>query len=148
MLTPRSFRVRVVCLSLLCLLVLLIAPGKATGQETKLPTTCSEAELCRNRAPCSCSLIRIYQNVISPVGASSCQMHPSCSSYAYRAFQKYGFVRGVMLTSDRLMRCNPGAGPQYSLVEINGHWRLSDPLERNVWWWSNSRRESIVRRKN
>jgi putative component of membrane protein insertase Oxa1/YidC/SpoIIIJ protein YidD len=36
-----------------------------------------------------------------------CLFIPSCSEYAIRAAQKYGFWRGLMLIGDRFRRCDP-----------------------------------------
>ncbi len=35
-----------------------------------------------------------------------CRFYPSCSSYAIKAFNKYGFIKGLIKTIDRLSRCN------------------------------------------
>ncbi|MDY0171909.1 MAG: membrane protein insertion efficiency factor YidD [Candidatus Cloacimonadaceae bacterium] len=52
-------------------------------------------------------LIRFYQKVISPVLPQSCRFTPSCSTYAYQAFQRYNFPRALRLSVWRIMRCNP-----------------------------------------
>jgi len=52
-------------------------------------------------------LIRFYQMAISPVLPRSCRFSPSCSSYAYQAFQRYGFVKALGLSLWRILRCNP-----------------------------------------
>jgi len=48
-----------------------------------------------------------YRRVISPLYGPVCRYHPSCSHYACEAFQRQGFVLGVILTAWRLLRCNP-----------------------------------------
>ena len=35
-----------------------------------------------------------------------CRFYPSCSSYSIEAFNKYGFIKGLIKTIDRLSRCN------------------------------------------
>lgn len=52
-------------------------------------------------------LIRCYQLLISPVLPKSCRFTPSCSSYAYQAFQRYSFFKALALSSWRILRCNP-----------------------------------------
>ncbi len=54
--------------------------------------------------------LRLYQNYASPIRAnySQCGFYPSCSHYASQALSDYGFIKGMMMTSDRLMRCHPG----------------------------------------
>ncbi|MDR2733192.1 MAG: membrane protein insertion efficiency factor YidD [Spirochaetota bacterium] len=52
-------------------------------------------------------LIKVYQKCISPWLPPSCRFYPTCSEYAYQAFQKYGFFKGFWLTVKRLGKCHP-----------------------------------------
>lgn len=52
-------------------------------------------------------MIRVYQYAISPWLGSHCRFHPSCSSYAEEAVQRFGVVRGGWLALRRLSRCHP-----------------------------------------
>ena len=52
-------------------------------------------------------LIRFYQTAISPIHPGKCRFHPTCSSYAYEAINKYGAVKGTYLAIKRLLRCHP-----------------------------------------
>ncbi|OPX27803.1 MAG: membrane protein insertion efficiency factor YidD [Candidatus Cloacimonas sp. 4484_140] len=52
-------------------------------------------------------LITVYQKIISPIFPDTCRFYPSCSAYAKNAFQKYGFLKAMYLSSWRLLRCNP-----------------------------------------
>lgn len=36
-----------------------------------------------------------------------CKFYPSCSQYAYEAIERFGMLRGGMMTCSRLLRCNP-----------------------------------------
>lgn len=36
-----------------------------------------------------------------------CRFYPSCSEYAILALEKYGLVKGVRMSLDRIKRCNP-----------------------------------------
>ncbi|HUW21199.1 MAG TPA: membrane protein insertion efficiency factor YidD [Candidatus Bathyarchaeia archaeon] len=36
-----------------------------------------------------------------------CRFQPSCSQYAYQAIEKYGILRGSLLTLGRIFRCHP-----------------------------------------
>lgn len=36
-----------------------------------------------------------------------CRFTPSCSLYASQVIQKYGIVRGMFLTSKRILACQP-----------------------------------------
>ncbi len=51
--------------------------------------------------------IRFYQKFISPLFPPRCKYYPTCSSYAFTAFQRFGFFRGLLLSVWRLLRCNP-----------------------------------------
>ncbi|KRK74134.1 membrane protein insertion efficiency factor YidD [Lacticaseibacillus nasuensis] len=52
-------------------------------------------------------LVRGYQRFISPLLPPSCRYYPTCSSYMLTALQKFGFVRGFLMGSARILRCNP-----------------------------------------
>lgn len=36
-----------------------------------------------------------------------CRFHPSCSNYGIRALRKHGFVKGWIMTINRISRCRP-----------------------------------------
>ena len=52
------------------------------------------------------SLIRFYQRRISPLFGPKCRYYPTCSQYALEALEVHGFLKGLLLTIRRLMRCN------------------------------------------
>ncbi|MCH5149041.1 MAG: membrane protein insertion efficiency factor YidD [Spirochaetales bacterium] len=52
-------------------------------------------------------MISLYQCYISPLFPSSCRFCPSCSEYAKQAFEKYNFLKALILTIWRILRCNP-----------------------------------------
>ena len=52
-------------------------------------------------------VIRGYQIAISPLLPPSCRFHPSCSTYAREAIERYGALRGTALGLRRLLRCHP-----------------------------------------
>jgi uncharacterized protein len=51
--------------------------------------------------------IRLYQRWISPAIAPRCRYYPTCSAYAVEAIRELGPIRGLLLASWRLLRCNP-----------------------------------------
>ena len=53
------------------------------------------------------ALIEFYRRVISPLKKPCCRFHPSCSQYALEAFRRFGFIRGFLLATWRILRCNP-----------------------------------------
>lgn len=52
-------------------------------------------------------LIKFYQKLISPLKPPCCRFTPTCSHYATEAFNTHGVIRGFLLTSWRILRCNP-----------------------------------------
>lgn len=52
-------------------------------------------------------VIRFYQNFLSPYLPRSCRFHPTCSYYAIEALQKKGLIKGILLSTWRIIRCNP-----------------------------------------
>ena len=75
--------------------------------------------------------IHFYRSVISPTQGGRCGFYPSCSTFGMHAVQHYGPLQGVMMTADRLTRCNllKGPGPDYYPLP-NG--KLFDPVSRNL----------------
>lgn len=51
--------------------------------------------------------VRGYQRLVSPLLPARCKFYPSCSQYAVEALREHGFLRGVVLSAWRLLRCNP-----------------------------------------
>ena len=75
-------------------------------------------------------LIRFYQVVISPAGGPDrCGFRPSCSHYGYQAILEQGPVEGVVMTADRLTRCNIFERPGYTRLP-NG--KIYDPVSNNL----------------
>lgn len=70
--------------------------------------------------------IRFYQLFISPQDTPACNFIPSCSQFSLETIKRYGAVRGLLLTSDRLQRCNPWAKKYYPLDEKTH--RAIDPI--------------------
>ena len=54
-------------------------------------------------------LIRFYQKFISKYifTGNNCRFYPTCSQYSIEAYKKYGFIKGTVLTTWRILRCNP-----------------------------------------
>jgi putative membrane protein insertion efficiency factor len=55
--------------------------------------------------------IRLYRATLSGWLGGQCRFYPSCSAYAEDAIRNRGAIRGVLLATWRIVRCNPfGAG--------------------------------------
>ena len=48
-----------------------------------------------------------YQRYISPALGPRCRYAPSCSTYALQAIRVHGPIKGLILATWRLLRCNP-----------------------------------------
>lgn len=53
-------------------------------------------------------LLTGYQQVISPQMSANCVYDVSCSRFSRIAIKKYGIIKGIALTADRLSRCTGG----------------------------------------
>jgi putative membrane protein insertion efficiency factor len=60
--------------------------------------------------------IRLYQRLISPALPRSCKYEPTCSHYAVDAVRTEGVLRGLVLASWRILRCNPWSHGGYDPV--------------------------------
>lgn len=62
------------------------------------------------------TIIRLYQNTLSfdhgllgkvYPNTRHCKFTPTCSEYGYEAIEKYGIMKGLVLSIRRVLRCNP-----------------------------------------
>ena len=51
--------------------------------------------------------IAAYQRWVSPAMPRRCRFEPTCSAYASIAIRRFGLLRGLVLATWRLLRCNP-----------------------------------------
>ncbi len=75
--------------------------------------------------------IRLYQVAVSRINPDRCGFRPSCSAFGSMSIEDYGAVMGIMMTADRLMRCNiwKKPGPDYLLLPDG---KLLDPPWQNL----------------
>ena len=62
-------------------------------------------------------LIKFYKLFVSPILGNNCRYYPTCSSYSIEAFKNYGFLRGIILTSKRVISCHPFGGFGYQPLD-------------------------------
>ena len=65
-------------------------------------------------------LLRGYKRYISPHLGHHCRFVPTCSEYAMQALATHGLVKGLLLTTWRLLRCQPFAKFGYDSVPRRG----------------------------
>ena len=65
-------------------------------------------------------LVGLYRKFISPLKPSCCRFTPTCSAYAIEAFRKRGFFMGLILSTGRVLRCNPFFKGGYDPVPEKG----------------------------
>ncbi len=71
-------------------------------------------------------LIRLYQKFVSSQDGSTCNFHPTCSRFGMACIQEYGVLRGILLTADRLLRCNGSQAQHYHKDGVTG--KYIDPI--------------------
>jgi len=61
-------------------------------------------------------LVKLYQNLISPLTPASCRYSPTCSQYTMEALKKHGLCKGGWLSLKRIFSCHPWGGKGYDPV--------------------------------
>ncbi len=61
-------------------------------------------------------LIELYRSCVSPYTPPSCKYIPTCSQYGIEAIQRFGALKGGLLTLWRILRCNPWSRGGYDPV--------------------------------
>ena len=61
-------------------------------------------------------LIFLYQKLISPLLGPTCRYTPTCSQYTKEAIKKYGPLKGIRISLNRILKCNPWGGKGYDPV--------------------------------
>lgn len=64
--------------------------------------------------------IKLYRRFLSPLkkyffnifslgisGNPGCRFYPTCSEYSIQAIEKYGALKGTLMSAKRIIRCNP-----------------------------------------
>ena len=56
------------------------------------------------------ALIRAYKLLISPLLGCQCRYSPSCADYSIDSLEKHGLLKGIVLSTKRIIRCRPYGG--------------------------------------
>lgn len=67
--------------------------------------------------------IWFYKRAISPLLPPACRHYPTCSEYAFMAIRQKGVLKGSVMATWRVLRCNPWGTSGY------------DPVEAFRWPW-------------
>lgn len=78
------------------------------------------------------NVIKYYQKYITPIDGNRCVMYPSCSEYSHQAIEKFGFIRGYIMTTERLTRCSKDLKFYNSFIKNNIEYNI-DPVENFIW---------------
>jgi putative membrane protein insertion efficiency factor len=78
--------------------------------------------------------IAAYRRWLSPLLPRHCRYEPTCSAYAAQAVRRYGALRGLLLGSWRLLRCNPFSNGGFDPVPDRFTLRVGpvDPAEHHA----------------
>jgi hypothetical protein len=52
-------------------------------------------------------MIRLYQVTLSPFIGKYCRFLPTCSNYGIEAITRHGSIKGIYLTTRRILKCHP-----------------------------------------
>lgn len=56
----------------------------------------------------------LYQNVISAQLSKECPYEITCSNFSKQSIKKFGLIKGIFISADRITRCN-----RISMLDIN-----------------------------
>ncbi|MCQ2460565.1 MAG: membrane protein insertion efficiency factor YidD [Clostridia bacterium] len=62
------------------------------------------------------SIIKFYRKHISPKLPPMCKFYPTCSEYGIIAIERFGPLKGSLLTLWRIIRCSPLTSGGYDPV--------------------------------
>ena len=122
--------------TILCISFLLISMPLAYGDDNSIEREDHKLENNYLETGPMAYALQYFRKTISKADGRRCSMYPSCSHYSAQAFEKHGFIKGWIMTSDRLLRCGRDEKSNSENVIINDRTYVFDPLERNDFWWS------------
>ena len=51
--------------------------------------------------------IKAYKFLVSPLLGNSCRYLPTCSDYSIEALKTYGLIKGIFMSTKRILTCHP-----------------------------------------
>jgi len=67
-------------------------------------------------------LIKFYQFFLSPLLGNNCRYLPTCSQYFIDSLKEFGFLKGCLLGTKRILSCHP--------IKILGGGQGFDPVKK------------------
>tara|TARA_B100001121_G_C18578758_1_gene568594 strand:+ start:488 stop:739 length:252 start_codon:yes stop_codon:yes gene_type:complete len=52
-------------------------------------------------------LIKAYKFLVSPLLGNTCRYLPTCSDYSIEALKTYGLIKGIFMSTKRILTCHP-----------------------------------------
>ena len=78
-------------------------------------------------------LMYFYQKIVSPQISAGCSYEISCSNFSKKCIVEFGLIKGIALSSDRLMRCNGIAAYDIHQLNISPQGKVIDPPDKYRW---------------
>lgn len=75
-------------------------------------------------------LMLFYQKVLSQQILSECPYEISCSNFSKAVIKRYGIIKGIALTADRLLRCNGIAAKDIGVYDLSPQMKIVDSPEK------------------
>ena len=69
-------------------------------------------------------IIKGYKFMISPFLGHSCRYLPTCSEYSIDALKTFGFVKGIFMSTKRILSCHP--------IKFLGGGEGFDPVRKKI----------------
>lgn len=73
-------------------------------------------------------LLFLYQNTLSQQFSATCLYEPSCSEFSKQSIRKYGLLKGIFLSADRITRCNRIAATGIHPLRVENN-KVADPID-------------------
>tara|TARA_B100000427_G_scaffold325574_1_gene332647 strand:- start:3124 stop:3369 length:246 start_codon:yes stop_codon:yes gene_type:complete len=69
-------------------------------------------------------IIKLYKYLISPLLGNNCRYLPTCSEYFIDSLNEYGFLKGIVRGTKRILSCHP--------IKFLGGGDGFDPVKKNI----------------
>lgn len=78
-------------------------------------------------------LLYFYQKAISPQISVDCPYEINCSNFGKKSIRRFGLVKGLALTADRLTRCTPYTMIDLRPIQFSRKNKIIDSLSAYQW---------------